>query len=239
MISDSIYEIIGIIIKHDFKPLKVEIIANELNVNITAIHQRIRRDEEFFDVVNARPKTIELKKTDNVLFILYGNTCASCLSRKDEKDLKVHYINPKLPEPRTWKNMLPICLNCDATNRPVIKNDVSNPIYALSPRTDDTWEHKIVRIKSTPYIESENLMFEALLEKHGSKKAQTIYVFQEGEEREKWSRLVDVDGSIFSFKVDDILNHYGATGWELVGFRNDEKHENEQEFVFKRKIVEK
>lgn len=234
-ISQSLIEIIKVFVGKAFAPLTLEQISKELKISEGTLNQRILRNEDMFKVVNQRPKTIALAPKDEIVFALYGNMCAACLTKKASDELTVYLIDETLPNPRAWENMMPLCKNCVAKGRKPIQKDVSKP-FTSEPMLPGRkgWEYKILYIREAAMDGAgSNLLFAALLSKHNAYAGSVFFKFQEPAKSDEWHHLVD-GGKISSLTIESILDHFGSEGWEVVQSDFTEGENGEREYLLKR-----
>ncbi len=232
-IPKAIRQILAVLVKNNFHPMKVKTIAEKLQEEDNTINQRILRDgETYFKVTNPKPKTIEIQRgLGDAVFLRDKNRCYYCNKTWPSSELKTRYLRPDVPDLDAWSNLITICREC--YQKPLA--DLAPPppaqekkgiTFKVGKPTKSAWEYTVVRIRSVTRRE-EDLKLEELFthKKPADSRLGQFYEFVEitndidGLEEEDWQYLQDDTGQQ-SPSLTRILNYFGSMGWELVSVRD-------------------
>lgn len=243
----QIREILDVFIKNEFDPLTLKQIGDELKIDTNTINQRILRDKTHIFTSDGKPKKIQLKKdVHEIVFYRYKNTCVRCNTEFHESFLTVQPINPNIPDPDHYTNLVLICNSC-LENLTDVKS--SQPIniteFGKKSLGGDKWDYKTVQIRLESHYEPNTLH-----------RSYSYYGFREDgnvnekEMEKKWMHLVtkneNGEEQISSMAVSDILNAFGRASWELINLYKTREiqlpgasyHDNQNEMfeaLFKRR----
>ena len=163
-LPQPIKDILTIFIKHDFAPLTVQKIAEELQENHNSIYQRILRDKStknpFFEMTGTKPKKVQVKKgKKEVVFFRSNNQCYFCKKTVTINELRIQYIDEDAPDIQAWNNIVPVCTECKngLSSSRIPKSKASKGTTSKKPTNQHVpWEYLTVSLRRREGFEQQN-----------------------------------------------------------------------------------
>lgn len=113
-IPQSIQDILDIFIRYNFTQFSYKTIADRLKIKVDTLIQRIRRNQEYFEIDDSqRPSQISIKKgVKELYFYRDKNKCQICQKVVNPRRLSLKFRNPHQDGKYDWKNVLSVCDDC-------------------------------------------------------------------------------------------------------------------------------
>lgn len=233
-IPKSVKEIIDVFIHYSFKPLTYKIISGVLKRDTNTIVQRVKRNENYFDISGKRPYNITLKKNIKEIYLYRDkNQCQICRETFNPEKLLLRFKDPHMKEKYNWNNCFTCCQACK--DKEVIKKTKKKRTPNKKVQKKDAWQYKEVYIKKivqSPYhpflnnLALNNLKvgygsWDRPYEENLSPPNVVVYDYYEFDELngKGWFHLTNDENDISSKSISDILNYFGDDEWELVSIK--------------------
>lgn len=195
-IPQSIQDILDIFIRFNFTRFPYKTIAERLKIKVDTLIQRIRRNQEYFEIDDSqRPSQISIKKgVKEVYFYRDKNQCQICQKVVNPERLSLKFRNPFQDDNYDWKNVLSVCDDCK--DKDIVK--------------------KIKRIKKSGTIEYKEIRIIHVWKKiPNSDDYEEYYEFDELDGTGSFP-LLDEHDKICSLTIADVLNYFAADDWEVI-----------------------
>lgn len=216
-IPQSIQKILDIFIRSNFYSYSYKSLADNLKLKVDTLIQRIRRNKEYFEIDDSqRPSRITIKKgLKEVYFYRDKNKCLLCDELVNPENLTLKFRNPYQDDKYDWENVLSVCDKCK--DKEIIKK-------VKRAKKPGTFEYKEVYIRRVSKKRNDNWYYYYEFDEHDG-----IGVFP----------LLDENDKIASDTVGDILNYFGADGWDVIHIETAKESEYDEiedyQVFFKRK----
>jgi 5-methylcytosine-specific restriction endonuclease McrA len=220
-ISSSLKEILDAFIKNKFRPMTLAELSELLDEDANTINQRILRDNEnlfFSPNPNSKPKKIQVKQGHpDVVCYMRDNQCSVCKKKFKPEKLLVEYLNEQKKPKDSWDNLILLCESCKKAPSKQEKKKTKGTAQVLKAKIKSPpimWEYKSLLIR---YVQQDDGWIFMHQPDHIPVPAH--FEYRENaeidlDEEPKWF-FIEENGEIISNSIADILNHFGAQGWEL------------------------
>jgi len=227
-IPKSVKEIIDVFIHYYFKPLTYKNISEVLKRDTNTIVQRVKRNENYFDISGKRPYKITLKKNiKEIYFYRDKNQCQICRKMFSPQKLLLRFKDPHMRNKYEWNNGFTCCQECK--DKEIVKKTKKSRTPKNKAQKKDAWEYKeiyIKKIECNPIFQNSVLnhlqvkigSWDQPYEENLSLSNGVDYDYYEFDELNDkgWFHLTNDENDISSKSISDILNYFGDEEWELV-----------------------
>ena len=193
----SIQELLDEFIRYNFYKIEYKRLAGALKKNVDTIIQRVKRNNEYFDIDDSqRPAIISVKKgVPEIYFYRDKNTCQICQKQVIPNELVLRFRNPSKRDKYDWSNVLSVCNECKDKPIVKIKKQIKSPLRIEYKEINITWDSE---------LDEETGQWNSFLkfdELDGS----------------GYFPLLDSNEKIASKTIADVLNYFAADDWEVMG----------------------
>ena len=230
-IPKSVKEIIDVFIHFSFKPLTYKTISGVLKRDTNTIVQRVKRNENYFDISGKRPYNITLKKNiKEIYFYRDKNQCQICRKMVSPQKLLLRFKDPNMKNKYVWNNVFTCCPECK--DKEIVKKTKKSRTSKNKVQKNDAWEYKEIYIKKmehNPIFQNSVLdhlkvsigSWDQPYDENLSPSDVVGYDYYEFDELngKGWFHLTNDENDISSKSISDILNYFGDDEWELVSIK--------------------
>jgi len=215
-IPQSVQDILDKFIQSNFTRFSYKYLANQLGLRIDTLIQRISRNKKYFEIDDSqRPSEISIiKGVKEVYFYRDKNKCQLCQKIVSPDILTLKFRNPYQDDKYEWRNVLSVCDECK--DKEIIKK-------VKLVKKPGAFEYKEVYITFVTRKKEDKWYYHYEFDQHDGTGS---------------FPLVDHNDEIASKTVGDILNYFGADGWEVVhieSIRGEYDDVDDYQVFFKRK----
>lgn len=193
---------------------------------------KVSEENQFFSYIS---KKITLKKNvKEIYFRRDKNQCQICRRTFNPEKLFIKFKDPHMKDKYDWNNVYTCCQGCKS--KQIIKPEKIKKIINKIDKEEQFWEYKEIKIKKVVKIKSvNNLLYSQI---YNNEDIYEIYYEFDAMDGKGWFHLIDNKKQISSRSLADILNHFGADGWELVSLIKEEHNNTDYGIITRNKLIE-